>query len=368
MFAKIFLVCFFSIQGLFIVGHIFTNLDEIIEITERGGGISYTIREFYWPRICLFFDQTFALLTLTAAIFAYVFLQRSNQTVAVEAGGISKSRIVRPLIGVAIILLGVSVVNREFNLPQFQSSLARTAQNWQGENEIKMQFRQDFETGVVLTGNRVIPSERTITNPSFQVNLDNSAIQIIGSKAVFENATKDRPAGYLIKDIPTEDSARLLVQDVIGINKQPVVLIHSNHSWIGKDQVFVVTSLGIDEIAHGTQMDRYASLSQLVEDSKNPSLFVSSRQRVDIHSRIVRPFLDLSVILLGLPIVISRRDRNLFIAGGTCLLVVTVLQLVVMACSGLGSMGLIRSADLAAWLPLMIFFPLSFVALNKLNS
>ncbi len=38
LFFKIFLICLISFTGLFIVVHLFTNLDELVEAAEQNGG------------------------------------------------------------------------------------------------------------------------------------------------------------------------------------------------------------------------------------------------------------------------------------------------------------------------------------------
>ena len=76
-----------------------------------------------------------------------------------------------------------------------------------------------------------------------------------------------------------------------------------------------------------------------------------------VHTRVVQPFLDLALFFLGLPLVLTRENRNILIAGGWCLLLVLVYFLVVITCQTLGNIGYLVSPSLAAWLPLMIFAP-----------
>jgi lipopolysaccharide export system permease protein len=73
---------------------------------------------------------------------------------------------------------------------------------------------------------------------------------------------------------------------------------------------------------------------------------------------LIQPFLDTTLLFLGLPFVVTRTNRNPFIAIGLCLAVVTVFMLVVLGCQSLGSGGWL-APPLAAWLPLIIFAPLA---------
>ena len=77
--------------------------------------------------------------------------------------------------------------------------------------------------------------------------------------------------------------------------------------------------------------------------------------RVTIHSRFVRPLLDITLLFLGLPLVL-KGQRNIFISIGLCILVISAFMLVVVGAQYLGSAYLISPA-FAAWLPLMIFAP-----------
>ena len=85
-----------------------------------------------------------------------------------------------------------------------------------------------------------------------------------------------------------------------------------------------------------------------------------------IHERIVRPCLDMALIFLGLPLVLHRENRNFFIAIGSCVMLVIVFFLVVIACHGLGRQYLLTPA-FSAWLPLAIFVPLAAILSGPLS-
>ena len=79
-----------------------------------------------------------------------------------------------------------------------------------------------------------------------------------------------------------------------------------------------------------------------------------------IHARIVQPLLDMTLLFLGLPLVVTRENRNVFVAMGICMVVTTTFTLVVMGMQGLGEISYwIFTPTLAVWAPLMIFVPLA---------
>ena len=98
----------------------------------------------------------------------------------------------------------------------------------------------------------------------------------------------------------------------------------------------------------------------------NPSLNLGSDVRVAVHARVIQPILDVCLLFLGLPLLLSRSSRNVFFAIGLCVAIVVGSYLVVFGCQSLGSNYLV-SPVLAAWLPLMIFLPLAVWMSNPLR-
>ena len=78
-----------------------------------------------------------------------------------------------------------------------------------------------------------------------------------------------------------------------------------------------------------------------------------------MHSRFVQPFLDVTLFFLGLPLVLTRRNRNIFVAIGLCVAVVIGYFVVLMVCQAMGSSGFLLSPSQAAWCPLIVLAPLA---------
>lgn len=81
----------------------------------------------------------------------------------------------------------------------------------------------------------------------------------------------------------------------------------------------------------------------------------------------VKPLLDLTLVLLGLPIVLSQVDRNVFLSAGLCILIIGVFHLSVIVSHSFGSYRVLQPAALAAWLPVLVFAPLAVLSMRKLN-
>ncbi len=110
LFLKIFMICFVSFTGLYFVIHIFTNLDELSSITTTSGqGMGQLLIGFYGPAMLELFDKMAGVLVLISAIFAVTWIQRKRELLAIEAAGITKARVVRPIIIAAVVILVISI-------------------------------------------------------------------------------------------------------------------------------------------------------------------------------------------------------------------------------------------------------------------
>ena len=356
-FFKIFMICFVCLTGLFIVVDAFSNLEEFVELGEKSSGLFAVLRSYYSPRALQLFDRTCALLALTAAIGTLVWMQRFNELAAVEAGGIPKSRIVRPILWCMFVVVGFSLVNRELLIPKFRESLARNAQSWDGSQARAVTPQQDESTGVWILNGKVTLAEGKVEQAEFRLPdvCAEFAISVIAETANRVDANDLHPAGFLLSEVkrPVDVGQK---SSVI-VNSRPLVLTSRDHSWLKKDELFIASGISLNDVAFGQDQRRYSSLSQQFADLRNPNVWTSSRQRVEVHSRVVRPALDFAILLIGLPLVVSRRDRSVFMALGLCLVVVMGIQILVLTSHALGASHILPSAALAAWLPLMALLP-----------
>ena len=148
LFLKIFLVCFISFVGLFLVVHLFSNLDELAALAEPSGGWANLLQAFYIPRVAELFDKTAAVLVLVSAIFAVNMMQKRRELLAIEAGGVTPLRAIRPIIVAAVCIIGLTIANRELVIPSLKHSLVRTPQNWLDQGKTEMLVQQDSKTGI----------------------------------------------------------------------------------------------------------------------------------------------------------------------------------------------------------------------------
>jgi len=363
LFIKILAICFFSFTGLFIIIDAFGNLDEFIAYGEQQNGILRVMCDYYGARVLSFFDRTSAVLTLVAAIFAITWMQRNNELTALMAAGINLRRVVKPLVLAVIVVSVLALANREFLIPSVRDKLSRNAQNWLGDTKQPLRPQFDHKTDILIGGQHTVVAERKIENPTFRcfTNYGSFGRQLVAETAVFLPRTNERPSGYLLNRVEVPEDLQLHSSSFIQTKEQrePVIFSPSDTTWLEKDQLFVVSEVDFDHLANGSSLKQYSSSMDLMRGLRNSSLDYGADVRVTIHARFLQPLLDATLLFLGIPLVLTRENRNMFVAAGMCVSVVAVFFVVVLACHALGASGIINPA-LAAWLPLIIFVPIAY--------
>jgi len=358
-FIQSFLICYLSLTGLFIVFDAFTNLEDFLRHAEKAGGLFALMGWHYFYQSILFFDRTAALLALVAAMFTVTWIQRHNEMIALMAAGISRARVVVPVILAAIAIALLAAANRELVLPRLTKELSRKPADMLGDVGRSLNQQRDHHSGIWIDGKQTFSDQKRIEKPSFDLPsaLDQYGSQLVAENAFYRPPEGQRPGGYLLegvtqpKDIATRAS--------LSLDGEPLLITsHNEPEWLGPDQCFVVSDLDFAQLTGGRAFREFGSTAQLISELRNRSLAPGADLRVAIHSRVVAPFLDITLLFLGLPLVVSRESRNVFVAIGLCGLVVTIFLLVAAASQQLGANYLLSPA-LAAWIPLLIFVPVA---------
>jgi lipopolysaccharide export system permease protein len=358
-FLQTFVICYCSLTGLYVIFDLFTNLEEFLRCAEKAGSLLGLMGSYYSYRAILFFDRASGLLALVAAMFTVTWIQRHNEMTALMAAGISRLRVVVPVIGAAIVITLLATANRELVIPQLREELSRKTTDLMGDRGQEMEPCYDNQTDILLRGKFTYADEQRIESPDFLLppGLGQNGNQIVAKDAFCTPANEDHPAGYLLKGVTLP--ADLHLQRSLPAEGDPVVITPGDApGWLKPDECFVTSDVSFEQLTGGQSWRMYASTFQLVRGLHNRSLDFGADVRVVIHSRIVQPFLDVTLLFLGLPLVLTRESRNVFVAIGLCMVMVSIFMLVVLGFQHLGSIYLL-SPSLAAWAPLMIFVPLA---------
>lgn len=360
-FVQTFLICFLSLVGLFVVFDLSTNFEHFVAPGRKMGSLAAYIAQFYVFKTVLFFDWTAGTLALVSAMFTVAWIQRHNEMTALMAAGVSRIRVLAPIIVAVAVVSLVSAANRELLIPRFREELSRTPQDPMGARAKTLESRYDGRTGVFFNGKWVFTGEKRIAEPSFRVppQLRKYGWQWTADNAFYQPPCGDRPGGYLLdgvrqpKNLETHPSLCLDGQRVF-------VTPHDEPTWLKPNQAFLVSDVDFDLLTGGKNVKEFSSAGELIRGLRNPSLGFGAGVEVEIHSRFIKPLFDMTLLFLGLPLVVSRESRNVFVAMGICMGITTLFQLVVMGMQRLGaSSWWFVTPSLAVWLPLIVFVPVA---------
>jgi lipopolysaccharide export system permease protein len=355
-FVQTFLICFVSLIGLYVVFDAFSNLENFLKAAGDDGNLMKIIASYYAYQSLVFFNMTAGVLALIAAMFTVTWLQRHNEMIAMMAAGIPRFRAALPVILAAASIAVLATVNRECVMPRFRDELRRTPSNLAGEVALRFTSQWDEETDIFLRGDTAFRDAQRISEPSFLLpsGLNAYGNQLEAENAFYRPPEKDRPGGYLLDGVSQpKDLAKL---PSLHQGDKPIVITPKDAPWLKENQCFVVSNASFELLTENLD---FASTRQLIAGLRNPSLDFGRGVRVEIHSRMLHPFMDITLLFLGLPLVMTRENRNVFKAIGMCVVVVAVFVLVSMAFQFLGSGSHWISPHFAAWAPLLLFVPIA---------
>lgn len=358
-FLQTFTICFLSLAGVYIIFDAFTNLDAFMRCA-RGAQLLKLMAGYYSYQTFFFFDRTSSLLVLMSAMFTVAWIQRHQEMTALMAAGISRIRIVKPVIVAAVAITFLAAINREVFIPKFKEQLAQRPADLRGNVVEELYPLDDYTTDVIIGGKHAIVDQQKIESPDFVVPMHRPSLCEYGKRwvaiaAFYQNAHGDRPAGYLMDCVlePTD----LAKKPSLLLDGKPVLITpHDRPDWIAPHQAFVVSDVTIDQLTGARTFKMFSSTWEMIRAIRSRSYDFGADIRVSIHSRIVQPLLDLTLLFLGLPLVVSKERRNVFVAIGLCMGVVTLFLIVAIGCQQLGNASLFSPA-FASWMPLMVFVP-----------
>jgi len=363
LFVKIYVISMTCLVGLYFVIDMVTNLDKLSRSVGQTESLVDTMIQYYGARAFLFFNETNAVMVLIATTCTIASMRSNTELIALQSIGTSPMRAAKPLVFAAVLIAALAATNRECFIPYFQKDLARTAQNWQGTEKDSIRVTFDHKTDIMIGGQHAFSGRQEIVNPRFHLHrpLGEFPRIIEARSAFYQPANKNHPAGYLLKNVLQPVSchqlptAQLDGSDVILTAADPATA-----GWLEPTDLFVVSNLPFELLVAKNSHFRFSSTGQLMRLLQNNSLDYGAHIRVQLHARVVQPVLDLTLLFLGLPLVLSRNAKSMVRAVFTGSLVVILFFSVVLTCHTLGSSGYIISPSLAAWLPLIILIPLAY--------
>ena len=206
------------------------------------------ICEYYAYQSLGFFDRTAGILAMIAAMFTATWLQRHQEMTAMLAAGISKMRIVKPLLVAAVFVSLLGVANRELLIPHFRNELSRDTKDLAGTKPRVLEARFD-NNNILIGGEAIVVPERRIVNAMFMLprKLSRHGKQLAAKNAYYSEAISGRPAGYLLDQVTAP--AKIDERQTLTLQERPIVITSREAAWLKPGQAYVVSALPFERLA-----------------------------------------------------------------------------------------------------------------------
>jgi lipopolysaccharide export system permease protein len=348
-----------SLLSLYVVLDLFTNLDTFGK-SGSFAAVTKHIVGYYSAQIVLIFDRLAESITLLAAMFTVAWMQRSNELLPQLSAGIPTRRAILPVLLGSAITLTFGTLNQEILIPEVADRLVVPRDDLEGAKAIPLAGTYD-QNGVHLEGVAGFRNQSKIVRlyATFPDVLPNGQASPVGMVHLQCEEAIHHPPGDGIYDGGWE-----LRNTIPASFDGP---LPPNLTMIETGKYFLKTDADFDSVSRGSGWFLYAPSSQLRELLSRVEPRRHGKVAVLFHTRITRPLGGALLVLLGLSVILQNPNRHVFISSGLCMAIAIAYYVITLACKFMGDGGYV-SPPLAAWLPLLIFGPITLASIDAIHT
>ena len=366
-FLKNYVLSFMILVGLYVVLDMLFNFDDLMSVQTKEGltgaasiwGLLKTIADYYFYQMFLIFVQMSGIIPIVAAAFTLMRMSRQNEISAILSAGVPLLRIAMPIIIAAVVLNGLLLVDQEVIVPLLIPKLARTHNEagLQIGNGFQIQSLQDEKRNLLLAAKYYpdpqAPYMREVTIIERDEDLQPTA-QITADRADWE---------------PKRQQWRLQnARRVTGLDPSGKVEIEEHHAdpyrgGITPEEVSLYRS---NEYVNLLSTER---INQLL----SRSIYGSAALLKVKHTRFTQPLVNIIMLLLGIPSVLTRQPGQLrraavktLVISGLCM--ATVFLSSMLAGTPPNQMWAATWPAIMAWVPIVLFGPVAVYMLDKVET
>jgi len=348
-------IAFCVLIGLRIIIDLFVNLDEFTEHADLGAlAVIKNIFIFYGLNSTLYFRDFAGIITVVAAAFSFGKMVRYNELVAVMASGVSLKRVIGPIVLLALLLIGLLVVDQELIIPPLADKLVRHQNDIPGQETYSVRFITDGN-GSLICSQKFDVETSTLYNPTILLRrrIASSGIwEVIGWIDADEAVDIHNTGKWaLINGRYTEKDSQ----------KGPQTRDYYHSDLTAKDI----------PVRHKSEHKTLLSLRQLIalaaQRTKIKDLAQLYSQK---HFRITDPLINLVMLMISLPILVCRDPKSMKSAVMISFAVTAACFITTFICKILATEVVFDKVmpELWAWLPGFIFLPIAFIELDSMKT
>jgi lipopolysaccharide export system permease protein len=347
---------------LYVIGDMVIDLDEFVQAGQaradaRGGSafvaMLQVMVDFYGPMIAMVYSFCSGVIVVGAMGFTYSNMARSREMIAVLASGINMYRIAMPILVVGCLLNFMTIVNQELIIAPLAQQLTRDKsqlKNMQSRRSTPILFAADSK-GDLISASDFDKDQRTLTDITILDRDDRG--RVIRRVNAARGTWNQSQQGWDL----TDGSAMMRTAPVEGEDRLADPSL--------QEAAFFATDLSplVIQARNDALYPRLLSFNELRTLRDNPALQRSGGKQITqiMHARFSLIVMNVLVLATGMPFFLRREPGQMFITvvRATCV------------CLGAWTVGLLLlqlggtiNPVIAAWLPVVIYLPLSAVMMQ----
>jgi lipopolysaccharide export system permease protein len=364
-----------AMMGLSLLLDLFINVGKFLDLSAEVDKIGYWgmlvgICDYYFYKTFEYFQMLAAPSLVVAAAASMVRLNRSRELVGIKAAGVSLYRVLWPMIVVALVMDGFYIVNQELIIPRIVIQLSRDPDETEVQDKFPVDFVRDENNNIIYAPIFDPATQEMLAEPK---KFASGTVAFIARVRIFLRDSKFQSRGTIEAERAVWDGAEHAWRLTKGMKLPPLrqtdILDHAPTESEGTPLAVYYTNVGPDEIQRHRRSDfhRYMSYPELKSLAEDPMRGNRRQLQVAMHQHVTGPIMNILLLLLGLPFVAGRDDRNYFASIGVAMGMVIGVFALTFASTAFGSTGHI-SPLLAAWLPVFVVLPASILSMESLRT
>ena len=341
------------VLGLRVTLDLFAQFDEFVEQGEGTGSetvsrVLMSILSYYGPRLFEYFRDFSGMIIMAAAAFSLVRMKRDNEFVAILASGVSLKRVMAPILAMGLVFNGLMIADQELLLPRIADRLALEIDDVNGIRSMPLPLLNDGDD-YVFTAELFEAEYQRLVNLYVIMRLDGDyAGEILAPQAVWVSQDEENDEGYW----SLHEGVQIIEGKSHELTRFPTTL--------SPRRLLLQRHSNFKSLLDSRQLRQLLNEGDLRQSDYQVTLN-------ELYFRFTDPIINMLMLLLALPLLVSRDLRGqgrssllLALAGPVSCFVFTF------ACK----LMVVEWWDpmLAAWLPIIVFSPLALLALDNLKT
>lgn len=369
LFLKNYLISLTVLIGTYVVMDMVLRFDDIVNVEKQMGGsglsnILQTLADvggFYFYRCFAIFVQMSGIIPVMAAGFTLVRLSRFNELTAFLAAGVPMLRMTISIIVCALLLNLLTIADQELILPHMASQLVRShdEMHQSNANQYPISAMQVDQHSVLVSG--MYDADKFIMRDMDVVDRNDNLMPTSHLKADYAkwNTAEHRwdlTGGTFISGLlPGQHSTPETAVATYGGDANTVTPAEIN-------------------LYHGSAEVEYLSTSTINALLKRPKSYGAAGLYKIKNLRWTQPFMNVVLLLLAIPAVLTFDPKTLKTAATKSLLLMGLALSSVFLCQQIAGKPPLGPAwvslwpELMSWMPIFIFAPLAVFLMDRVKT